>query len=184
MPVLVSIIAANVLIFLFGFTSSGGDQMRYSRNFLSLGWKDNGALADGEYYRLLSSTFLHANFSHLFVNMWSLYNVGVSALVLFGAVNFFMIYLVSGITGSLASWWFNANPSVGASGAIFGVLGSLFSYAIISGRVDLMRNILLVLIVNAAFGFIIPMIDNWGHAGGFVGGFAVGAYLAYFGSIN
>jgi rhomboid protease GluP len=179
MTILVGIIAINILVYLYGVSLTGGDPFRYAQEFLSIGWKNNEALVDGEYYRLVTATFLHSNLTHLLINMYSLWVIGPSVLGLFGVANFALIYLLSGISGSLVSWMFNSSNSVGASGAIFGLLGALLAVAVINKDTSLLQQIFLVLAINVGFGLMAPSIDNWGHAGGLFGGFVVAAIMLY-----
>jgi rhomboid protease GluP len=178
MNFVIILIALNVLAFIAPYIFNFGNEMINSHHtFLALGEKDNYKIQDGEYYRLLTSSFLHANFTHLFFNMYSLFNVGPIVASIFGEAGFLLIYLLSGISGSLFSYWFNPAPSVGASGAIFGLVGALVSFSVLNNQGGLFAQLFLIVLVNAVYGFFVPMIDNWGHLGGFVMGCLVGAIL-------
>lgn len=142
--------------------------------FLQLGWKDNGAIRDGDWYRLISSNFLHADFWHLLFNMYAIFNIAPIVSIVFKPWGMLVIYLLSGLSGSLFSFWFNSNPSVGASGAIFGLVGALVSFAILNNDYSLLSQLLLVVIINVVYGFLNTQIDNFGHLGGFVAGLALG----------
>ena len=131
------------------------------------------AVRAGEYWRLITAAFLHANIIHLFVNMYALHILGTQVETFLGRWKFLLIYLISAITGSLLSVTITNHLSVGASGAIFGLLGALayfgYHYRLYLG--DALRGqIIPVIIINLAIGFAIPYIDNAAHIGGLIGG--------------
>ncbi len=128
----------------------------------------------GEIYRLVTCMFLHAGFLHIFLNMYSLFIIGPRVEDFFGKWKFLLIYLASGISGSLLSIGFNGNVvSIGASGAIFGLFGALiyFGYTY-RGYIGAMvkSQIVPIVVYNLFMTFIIPGIDMWGHIGGLIGG--------------
>ncbi|CDE98894.1 rhomboid protein putative membrane-associated serine peptidase [Clostridium sp. CAG:628] len=138
---------------------------------------------NGEIYRLLTACFVHANFLHIFFNMYALYYIGPMVEKYYGKLKYLLIYLGSGIMGSLFSVVLSNNVSIGASGAIFGLFGSMlyFGYkyrATLDGFVR--SGIIPVLFINLILGFIVPNIDVYGHIGGLVGGlllsYIVGVY--------
>lgn len=127
-----------------------------------------------EYYRLLTSTFLHIGFIHIIVNMYSLYVIGPQVESFFGKLKYLFIYLFSGICGSMLSLAFTHNTiGAGANGAIFGLLGSLlyfgYYYRAYLGNV-VKSQIVPIILLNLAIGFILTGIDNAAHIGGLVGG--------------
>ena len=127
----------------------------------------------GQYWRLVTCMFLHADIIHLLCNMYALYVVGPRVEDFFGKKKFLLIYFLSGISGSLLSIGLNGNAfSVGASGAIFGLFGALlyFGYAY-RGYVGAMvkSQILPAILINLAIS-VLPGIDLWGHVGGLIGG--------------
>ena len=150
---------------------------------------DEGALipalvAQGEWWRLLSSMFLHSGAVHLGLNMLSLYFLGSFVEAAFGRGRFLALYLLSGLSGGLAYLYlggFNV-PAVGASGAIFGLLGGVLGYALRRGtfswRNTLIRQLLILLALNLYIGFSVPNISNTAHLGGLAGGFAFGWLVA------
>ena len=127
----------------------------------------------GEFYRLITGAFLHVDILHLACNMYALYVVGKMAESFYGKKKFILIYLVSAIAGSLLSIAMSKNFGLGASGAIFGLFGSLlyfgYHYRVYFGNV-LIKQILPVVIINLSIGFIIPGIDNFAHIGGLISG--------------
>ncbi len=140
------------------------------------------AILQGEIWRLLTSMFLHANLQHIFFNAYSLYILGMGMERLYGSGRFLVVYMLAGLFGSLLSFAGRgpAVLSVGASGAIFGLIGMQLAFFLIhhrtfgsSGRAQIM-NTLLVIGFNLFLGFTIPGIDNLAHIGGLVAGFALG----------
>jgi len=141
-------------------------------------------VAQGEAWRLLSSVFLHSGAVHLGFNMISLYFLGSFVEVTFGKARFLALYLLSGLAGGLAYLYFGGfnAPAVGASGAIFGLLGGVLGYALRRGTFSwqnpLIRQLLILLALNLYIGFSIPNISNTAHLGGLAGGFAFGWLIA------
>lgn len=152
-----------------------------SRNFIdsdinvliSLGAKQNQLIASGEYYRLIACMFLHGGLLHLAFNMYALYSIGPLVESIYGKIKYILIYFISGIISSLFSFIFSDSVSIGASGAIFGLLGTTLVYAVRMRRnigKDFLRNIASVIIINLFIGFTLSNIDNYGHLGGLLGG--------------
>jgi rhomboid protease GluP len=141
-------------------------------------------VAQGEAWRLVSSVFLHSGIAHLGFNMLSLYFLGSFTEEAFGRSRFFTLYLFSGVAGGLAYLYFGGfdQPAVGASGAIFGLLGGILGYALRRGTFSwqnpLIRQLLILLVLNLYLGFSIPNISNTAHLGGLAGGFAFGWLMA------
>lgn len=140
-------------------------------------------LSDGQWWRLLTSTFLHGGHLHLAVNGWALYQLGGLFEVWLGPLRLLLTYFASGLAGSLASVLFTQEWSVGASGAIFGLLGALIAF--LFQRRDRLtpaaRSILGQLVfwagLNVILGFSHPQIDNAAHLGGFAAGVLAGLRL-------
>ena len=133
-------------------------------------------IKNGEIWRLLTCAFLHVGLIHLVVNMYSLRVIGPSVEGLIGKGKFVFIYLVSAISASLMSLVFvDSNiVSVGASGAIFGLMGALlyFGYHYRLYLNDAIKNqIVPVILFNLIIGFMMPGIDNGAHIGGLIGGY-------------
>lgn len=147
-------------------------------------FKENRAIyEDGEYYRLISAMFLHGGIAHIAFNAFALYSLGPECERLFGTARFLAIYFVSGLAGSLASYALNAAPSLGASGAIFGLIGALSAFYYVL-RKELgqfsqaqLGNMAGIVLINLLIGFTAPGIDNWAHMGGLLGGALVGFLL-------
>ena len=127
----------------------------------------------GDYYRLITTAFLHIGVIHLLVNCYSLYVIGSQLESFLGKFKFLFVYLVSALSGSLMSIIFNTHVSAGASGAIFGLLGSMlyfgYNYRVFLGNV-MKSQIIPLIILNLGLGFMMSGIDNAAHIGGLVGG--------------
>jgi len=149
----------------------------------STGW--HGVL-EGEWWRLITSTFLHGSILHILLNGYALYAIGMELEAFTGRARFAAIYAVAGLAGSVASFAFSPVnvSSVGASGAIFGLIGALGVYfglhRQLFGKMGNAQfwNIILVIVINVGIGFsgIFP-IDNSAHIGGLLAGAAMGYVL-------
>ncbi len=134
----------------------------------------------GEIYRLITATFIHADVIHLLTNAYSLFVLGKLVESFYGKKKFPLIYFFSAITASLLSISMNSGFSIGASGAIFGLMGSLvyfgFHYRVYFGNV-LLRQIVPIVILNLFIGFMVSGIDNFAHIGGLIGGYLISRAL-------
>lgn len=133
---------------------------------------------NGQIYRLLTSMFLHSDIIHIACNMYALYILGPQVERYYGKTKFLLIYLLSGLLGSIFSCAFMSADtiSIGASGAIFGLLGSIayFTYYYRATLQGLLRSqVVPVILLNLAIGFMVPGIDISGHIGGLIGGVLV-----------
>lgn len=130
----------------------------------------------GEYYRLLTGIFLHGGLMHLAFNCYALYTIGSQIENFLGRTKYIIIYLFSGLVGSLFSMSFNSNSSVGASGAIFGLMGALlyfgYYYRVYLGSV-VTTQILPLIVLNLGMGFVLKGVDNFAHIGGLIGGIMI-----------
>ena len=129
------------------------------------------AIADGQVYRLLTAGFLHAGFFHLLVNMYSLWILGMFLEPGIGRVRFVLIYLVSLLAGSFGALIVTPNAhTVGASGAIFGLLGAGVVVLRHRGISPMQSGLPLWIGINLVFSFAVPGISIGGHIGGLIGG--------------
>lgn len=152
---------------------------------VDLGAKVNELIAlQGEYWRLFTAMFLHIGILHLLFNLYALYAIGSLVESYYGHWRYTVIYLLGGLFGSLGSFAFSDSISAGASGAIFAITGAAAIYFFLyrdnfgaRGR-SVLQNIVVVIIVNMAFGIAGQGVDNWGHAGGLLGGLLLGWGLA------
>jgi rhomboid protease GluP len=181
-PVTTAIFAANVGVFAWMYFQ-GVDPVNPGL-FDLLGHGANSAawVWAGEWWRLVTCMFLHGGLVHLFFNMWSLRVLGPTVEGMFGHTTYFLIYMLAGLGGSVAScMWNPVGTSVGASGAIFGLLGAIIAFFLTHRRSmpaavfrSYMQRMALLVAINLFLGFSIPQIDNSAHVGGMVTGFICG----------
>jgi rhomboid protease GluP len=172
------IIAVTSIISLTALLSSEGEQLYEALQL------DKGAVAEGEYWRLWSVTLLHGDFLHLAFNMYALYLAGTIVERWYGSIRFGLFYLACAAAGSTASFVFGGDvPSVGASGAIFGLFGILLAAGRVHHPVDresrgIMSQLFVLVLINIAFGFAAGgVIDNGAHLGGLAAGLWLGALV-------
>jgi rhomboid protease GluP len=191
LPVTFGLISACVLVYVLvalqgaavGVPLNVG-LVQQPREVLSSGALIPALVAEGQAWRLVTSAFLHSGFVHLALNMLSLYFLGSFAEVTFGRSRFLALYLISGIAGGLAYLYFGSfnAPAVGASGAIFGLLGGVFGFAIRRGtfstRNPIISQLLLLTAINLFLGATIPGVSNTAHIGGLLGGLVFGYLMA------
>lgn len=163
------LMAINIVIFLIGILGLYiGKFDLYTKLALNRSY-----VKSGEIYRLLTAVFTHKSIIHLGMNMYALYIIGSQVETYIGKKKYIFVYLFSGITGALLSCVVNSGWSLGASGAIFGLMGALLYFGIhyrMYLESSLKSSIIPLIISNLALGFIIPNIDNAAHIGGLVGG--------------
>jgi membrane associated rhomboid family serine protease len=137
-------------------------------------------VAHGEYWRLLTAAFLHYGPLHLAINMYSLYFAGTLLEQIIGSTRFTLLYFGSGIAGSAGAIWLSPGAvTVGASGAIFGILGGLFVLER-QGRIHSGGQILGLIVLNLVFTFAVSGISVGGHLGGLFAGIALMFLLLQF----
>ncbi|RUP31418.1 MAG: rhomboid family intramembrane serine protease [Mycolicibacterium sp.] len=170
-----TLIAVNIVMFVLQHTSV---QMQQD---LVL-WPP--AVADGQYYRLVSSAFLHYGLAHIVFNMWALWAVGPQLEQWLGRLRFGVLYGLSGLGGSVLVYLLSPlnSATAGASGAIFGLFGATF---VLFRRLQLdVRGIVGLIVINLVITFVLPAVSaqaiSWqGHVGGLVTGTVVAAVFAY-----
>lgn len=140
-----------------------------------------GLMKRGEFWRLIAAMFLHGGWLHWATNSWALYQLGTLYEVLFGSSRFTTTYFVSGITASIASSMYQHGPAVGASGAIFGLLGAFIFSLLRSPQYrherwtkGLVNQIVFWIVINIVIGFYVPFIDNVAHIAGLISGLLLG----------
>jgi rhomboid protease GluP len=181
-----TLIALNVAVWLLN-VASGLSPLSPSAVELAMWGGNHLPLTREQPWRLLSATFLHGGVLHLAFNMWALRDTGRLAERFYGNWQLLLIYLVAGLAGSVASLFFSARTgvSIGASGAIFGVVGCLLAAIFTKanklppGLVSSMRSSMLGFVGFSLFmGFTAGFVDNAAHIGGLVAGFVMGMVLA------
>lgn len=186
-PCVYLLFIVNVLLFLVELSRgvsplkpSAGDMIAWGANVAAL-------TLTGDAWRLLSSMFLHIGLLHITLNMYMLLALGPLAEHRFGSARYALVYLLSGLCGSLLSATYHGGPgkimvAAGASGALMGIAGAFVGHWIVSGARDagqereIMRGPLILTIgINLALGLIIPGVDNACHLGGLISGAILGA---------
>ncbi|WP_277677892.1 rhomboid family intramembrane serine protease [Gracilibacillus dipsosauri] len=173
------LLAINIVMYIL-LEFNGGSTS--TKNLIEFGAKYNVAIIDGEWWRLISSMFLHIGIAHILLNMFALYYIGTLVERIYGGTRFLIIYFIAGIVGGLASFALNPSIAAGASGAIFGLFGALLFFGSQYPKAFFRTmgwNIIIVIIINIIFGFSMPQIDNGAHIGGLIGG-AIGAAVVMF----
>jgi len=168
------LIGINVLMFILTQIAD----MMTGNGLLLLGSKVNALIGLGEFWRLFTAMFLHSDILHLLFNMMALYIIGRDIERFYGKTKFLIIYFVSGLIGSGASFLLVPENSVGASGAIFGLMGAnLFLYKLNPTVYKRLfgTDLIFLVAINLLIGLVRPNIDMAGHIGGLIGGF----FLAY-----
>src|SRR6056297_2229789 len=122
MEIIFTLIGINILVFLMPYILEIFGIRISNESFLAKGWANEDTFSDGEYYRLLTATFLHGDIFHLAFNMYYLFSFGGDFVTNFSPQWFIITYIISGIIGSVFSVIFNKRPSVGASGSLFGLI--------------------------------------------------------------
>lgn len=174
-----AIILVDIIVFLIMVLSSG-DVMGSlwsinDKTLLAFGAESVVKIKLGEYYRLFTPIFLHSGLLHIVLNMYALKALGSLIEKIYGTAKFAVIYFVSGIMGCIFSFTFSSyTTSVGASGAIFGLLGAAVVYGIrMKNRIgkSFLSSVFQVIVINLFLGFsVVSNIDNAAHIGGLVGG--------------
>jgi len=133
----------------------------------------------GEWWRLVTAVFLHAGLIHIGFNLWCLFDLGPPVESLFTTQKFIFFYLVSGVAGFLLSYAMGVGMTLGASGAVLGLIGVLIGASFHHGRMgkDYRGQLWKWVIYIAIFGLIIPGVDNFAHFGGLAAGLALGYFI-------
>jgi membrane associated rhomboid family serine protease len=185
-PVTPTLIAINAVMFVIAVALGGGVMVPHPEVMIRLGSNYTPLTAGGEWWRLLTATFLHFGLVHLAFNMWALWVNGLLVERLYGSARYLLIYLVAGLAGSVASFlWHPFVNGAGASGAIFGVLGALLAF-FLSTHSGVPKSVLkthrrtaaLFIVVSMLNAARFPGIDNAAHLGGLTAGFIMGFLLA------
>jgi rhomboid protease GluP len=193
-PATYLLVGINIGVFLWMLAHGVSLTSPTSRQLLHFGANSTGLVLEGEWYRLLTATFVHIGIIHLATNMWCLWNLGLLGEPLLGAYGLAAVYMLTGIAGNLLSIGLNVamgedSVGAGASGAVFGIAGILI--VLLSNkrlpipweelkrlRRSVIQFAVLNLIIGGATIFVgIIRIDNSAHIGGFLSGLALGVPL-------
>ncbi len=178
-PVTMAIIAIDIAIFFLVFLVSAAAPIAG----FPLGFKlqlFRPAVAAGQWYRLFTAMFLHGSIWHLALNMYVLWIYGPHVEQALGKVCYALAYVLAGLSASALSYALGPCEvgSVGASGAIFGIVGVLLVYLYKRRRStfvgQFLRGVMFFIVANLILGFLIPRVDNVAHIGGLIGGIIIG----------
>ena len=180
-PVTFALMATSIAVFLIG---RGGEGVELLFRF----GQSNASVAAGEWWRIITASFLHVNVMHLAFNMWALYIFGPPLERQVGSASFGALYFASAAAGGAAAYVLGGPQDlvVGASGAIFGLFGA-WVYAsyrrrhTVAGSAQF-KNLIVLLVLNALLAVAVPGISWQGHAGGFMVGLAIAAMWSFTGS--
>jgi len=172
-----------VTMFTLTYTS---DDMKFQFNLIKYGGNFYELVSKGEYYRLFTSMFLHGGITHLLMNAFALFYLGIFVERIAKTRSFYLsIFVVGGVLASMSSFLLAKQNSVGASGAIFALIGAIFSIVWVSKdnvdselRKKVLRDVIFIIAINIGLGLSIENIDNYAHMGGLISG-AVITYILY-----
>jgi len=160
--------------------ADSGDALWQIDNYVlyAFGAKESFSIRAGQWWRVLTAGFLHGGLLHILMNSWALYDLGAQVEAAFGTARFLVLYLVSSVAGFVASAWWSPALSIGASAAIFGLIGAMIAYGMRS-RSWLGAQMKAVYVRWAIYGLLfglLPMfaVDNAAHIGGLAAGFGIG----------
>lgn len=148
------------------------------------GAKDNDLIQQGQYWRFVTPLFLHANALHVGLNMLNFLVLGIFLERLVGHLRLLLIYIVTGVVSIIASYIFSPQEvSVGASGAIFGLVGAYSIFVLVHrnafrhGGIPALLWLVVIIGINLGLGFAISNVDNYAHIGGLASGFLLGWFF-------
>lgn len=174
--VTLTLLGLNAVMFVLQMASGGGN---LNDGITPDGWLWGPAVADGEYWRLLSSGFLHANLPHILFNSWALWIFGPLVESMFDRGRMLGIYLAGLFGGSALVLLFNwGQPTLGASAAVLGLGGAIVGAMTARGISLRSNNLVGILLINLLLPLLFPGISFWGHLGGIIGGFVAGYAMA------
>ncbi len=161
---------------LFGLLAPSGQALD------RLGMTGQYAIAHGRWWTLITAIYLHSGILHILFNMLWLRQLGAMVEDLFGTYRTFIIFTLSGVVGFVASFMFGIAFTIGASGSIFGLLGALVYYGRKRGGTfgsAIYRQVGMWAIILFMFGFMMSAVNNYAHAGGFIGGYLTAMWVGF-----
>ncbi len=147
-----------------------------SRSLYQLGMTGGVAWREGWWWTVLTAIYLHGSLLHILFNVMWIRDLGPAVTELYGPARAFVVFEAGGIAGFLLSNLITGNPTIGASGSIFGLLAALIVYGRRRGASLMTTQFVQWAVVLFVMGFLLPGVNNWAHAGGFAGGWGA-AYL-------
>ena len=177
-------LVVNIAIFVLMALAGGSTN---EPTLMAFGVKSNPQIARGEWWRFITPIFIHIGMLHLFFNSYALWIVGPQVEKLYGAARFVILYVLTGVAGVYASYFYHPySESAGASGAIFGLFGVLLVFGVRYRnsippffKRAVGTGVLPVIVINLIIGFTIPAIDNSAHIGGLLAGAALAALVPF-----
>jgi len=171
-PVVSTLIAVNLILYVLTLVPVIGGLL------WDYGIQVNFLVQSGEWWRVFSAMFLHANFMHVLFNMFSLFLFGPELEKIAGKARFITIYLLSGIVGNMATFMLNEGgyASLGASGAIFGIFGAFGALVYYTRRtMPMLRKLILpIIVISVIMTFLQSNVNVYAHLGGLATGFILG----------
>lgn len=167
-----ALIGVTVFVYLLQLASQAFLNFDFPVGMLA---KSNDLIRDGQLWRLFTPALVHGGFAHIGFNMYALFIFGVGLERAFGHGRFFLLYVLGAFAGNVMSFLFTTGVSVGASTAIFGLIGAELVFLIQNRKIfshqfrSAIGNVIFIIFVNLFMG-LAPSIDNWGHIGGLFGG--------------
>ena len=164
----------NIIVFIMMTLSGGSENIE---NLIRFGANSKILVAEGEWWRLFTASFIHIGFFHILFNMYFFYSLGPVFERLFGSMNFLIIYLIAGIFGNLLSFAFGSpyTVSAGASTSLYGMLGLAIGLMATYRDDEIIRSFgasfISVVVINVFYSLLAPGVGIYGHLGGFVAGF-------------
>ncbi len=174
------LIGINALIFIMMFIFGGFSAFNNPRILLIFGAQYGPLVAEGQWIRLITSMFVHGGFFHILLNMFALFYFGNVVEKVYGPYKYFSVFMISGIVGNILTHLIIPGSfSVGASGAIFGLVGLLFGAGFRNDTPRILQGmtgtaLLPIILINVIFGFTAQSINNFAHLGGLAAGFTFG----------
>lgn len=180
-----ALIAINVIVFILMVVDGAGILGEHPLVHIKWGSNFKTLTLSGDWWRLLSCTFIHFGIIHLLMNMYCLYSAGIYLEPMLGKIRYITAYICTGLLASLTSLWWHTDAmnSAGASGAVFGIYGvflALLTSTLIpaKARQELLKSIGIFVVYNLVFG-LKSGVDNAAHIGGLISGFVIGYVYAY-----
>lgn len=164
----------NIIVFILMTLSGGSENIE---NLIRFGANSKILVAEGEWWRLFTASFIHIGFFHILFNMYFFYSLGPVFERLFGSMNFLIIYLIAGIFGNLLSFAFGSpyTVSAGASTSLYGMLGLAIGLMATYRDDEIIRSFgasfISVVVINVIYSLLAPGVGIYGHLGGFIAGF-------------
>lgn len=150
-----------------------------TRSLYQLGMTGGVAWQLGWWWTLLTAIYLHGGLLHILFNVMWIRNLGPAAAEAYGPARTFVLFNVAGASGFLVSNVMTGAPTIGASGAIFGLLAALIVYGRKRGSSVMTQQLWQWAIILGIFGFLVPSVNNWAHGGGFAGGWVAAQLMGF-----